>query len=126
MFVSRSKSESITPAKFQLDRVKIVRALIPIWPLPEAIPQKLQKKFFVRSKKILFPVLSGGKDSTPAKFQLDRFITVGGVDGQTNTHTYPYVNYSKIEMVDIIESIHIFKSLDLVPTLASVFQLLKV
>ena len=49
----------------------------------------------------MFPVLSGGKDSTPAKFQLDRFITVGGVDGQTHTHTQthipgPYVNYSKI------------------------------
>ena len=85
-----SKSESISPAKFQLDRVKTVRdmkALIPIWPLLEAIPQKLRNFFFVRSKKILFPVLSGGKDSTPAKFQLDRLITVGGVDGQTHKHT---------------------------------------
>ena len=92
MFLEVSKSESITPAKFQLDRVKTVRdmkALIPIWPLPEAIPQKLRNFFFVRSKKFLFPVLSGGKYSTPAKFQLDRFITVGGVDGQTNIHTYP-------------------------------------
>ena len=86
IFVSSSKSKSITPAKFQLNRVKTARdmkALIPIWPLPEAIPQKLRNFFFVRSKKFLFPVLSGGKDSTPAKFQLDRFITVGGVDGQT-------------------------------------------
>ena len=86
MFPVVSKSESVTPAKFQLDRVKTVRdmkALIPIWPLPEAIPQKLRNFFFIRSKKILCPVLSGGKDSTPAKFQLDRFITVGGVDGQT-------------------------------------------
>ena len=92
MFPEVSKSESITPAKFQLDRVKTVRdmkALIPIWPLPEAIPQKLRNFFFVRSKKFLFPVLSGGKDITPAKFQLDRFITVGGVDGQTNKHTRP-------------------------------------
>ena len=52
MFVFRSKSESITPAKFQLDWVKIVRALIPIWPLPEAIPQKLRKFFFRPIKKI--------------------------------------------------------------------------
>ena len=55
MFVSRSKSKSITPAKFQLDRVKTVRdmkALIPIWPLPEAIPQKLRKFFFRPIKKI--------------------------------------------------------------------------
>ena len=90
MFVFRSKSESITPAKFQLDWVKIVRALIPIWPLPEAIPQKLRNFFFVRSKKFLLPVLSGGKDITPAKFQLNRFITVGGVDGQTHTHTHKH------------------------------------
>ena len=99
MFPVESKSESITPAKFQLDRVKIVRdmqALIPIWPLP---PKIAKKKFFVRSKKFLLPVLSGGKDITPAKFQLNRFITVGGVDGQTHTQTHipgPYVNYSKI------------------------------
>ena len=82
-------SKSITPAKFQLDRVKTVRdmkELIPIWPLPELrlSPKKLRNFFFVRSKKFLFPVLSGVKDITPAKFQLDRFITVGGVDGQTN------------------------------------------
>ena len=92
MFAVVSKSESITPAKFQLDRIKTVRdmlAHILIWPLPEAIPQKLRKFFFVRSKKFLFPVLSGVKDITPAKFQLDRFITVGGVDGQTNKHTRP-------------------------------------
>ena len=100
MFSVASKSEIITtPAKFQLDRVKIVRPLIPIWPLPEAIPPKITKNFFfVRSKKFLFPVLSGSKDITPAKFQLDRFITVGGVDGQTHTQTHipgPYVNYSK-------------------------------
>ena len=45
----------------------------------------------------MFPVLSGVKDITRAKFQLDRFITVGGVDGQTHTHIPgPYVNYSKI------------------------------
>ena len=59
---------------------------------------KNYKKNFVRSKNFLFPVLSGVKDITPAKFQLDRFITVG-VDGQTNKHTYipgPYVNYSRI------------------------------
>ena len=62
-------------------------------------PKNYKKKFFVRSKKFLFPVLSGGKYSTPAKFQLDRFITVGGVDGQTYTQTNipgPYVNYSRI------------------------------
>ena len=90
------KSESITPAKFQVDRVKTVRdmkALIPIWPLPEAIPKNYEF-FFVRSKKFLFSVLSGGKAITTAKFQLDRFITVGGVDGQTHIHTY--VNYSRI------------------------------
>ena len=51
--------------------------------------------FFVRSKKFLFPVLSGGKDITPAKFQLNRFITVGGVDGQTHIPG-PYVNYSRM------------------------------
>jgi len=93
LFAVVSKSESITPAKFQLDRVKTVRdmkALIPIWPLPEAIPQKLRNFFFVRSKKFLLPVLSGGKDITPAKFQLNRFITVGGVDGQTHTHTHKH------------------------------------
>ena len=33
-------------------------------------------------------LLIGGKDITPAKFQLDQFITVGGVDGQKHTHTY--------------------------------------
>jgi hypothetical protein len=27
---------------------------------------------------------------TPAKFQLNRFITVGGVDGQTHTHTHKH------------------------------------
>ena len=88
MFLVVSKSESITPAKFQLDRVKTVRdmqAPCTIWPLPEAIPKNYENIFFVRSKKFFFPVLSGGKDSTPAKFQLDRFITVGGVDGQTHT-----------------------------------------
>ena len=97
MFPEVSKSESITPAKFQLDRIKTVREMqahiLLIWPLPEAIPQKLRNFFFVRSKKFLLPVLSGGKDITPAKFQLNRFITVGGVDGQTHTpthkHTYP-------------------------------------
>ena len=50
-----SKSESITPAKFQLDRVKTVRdmkALIPIC-LPEAIPQKLRKNVFRPIQKIL-------------------------------------------------------------------------
>ena len=76
--VVSKKSESITPAKFQLDRVKTVRdmkALIPIWPLPQAIP-KNNEIFFVQSKNFLFPVLSGGKDSTPAKFQLDRIKTV--------------------------------------------------
>ena len=54
-FPEVSKSESITPAKFQLDRDKTVRdmrALIPIWPLPEAIPQKLRKFFFRLIKKI--------------------------------------------------------------------------
>ena len=71
-----------------------MQALILIWPLPEAIPQNYEKNLFFRSKKFLFPVLSGGKDSTPAKFQRDRFITVGGVDGQTYIHG-PYVNYSK-------------------------------
>ena len=84
-----SKSESITPAKFQLDRIKTVRdmkALIPIW--PSGYPPKITKIFFVQSKNFLFPVLSGGKDSTPAKFQLDRFITIGGVDGP-NIHTRP-------------------------------------
>ena len=88
LFSVVSMSESITPAKFQLDRVKTVRnmkALIPIWP-----PKNYEIFFFVRSKKFLFPVLSGVKDITPAKFQLDRFITVGGVDGQTNTHTHTY------------------------------------
>ena len=62
-------------------------------------PKNYKKFFFVRSKKFLCPVLSGGKDSTPAKFQLDRFIAVGGVDGQTHKHTHtpgPYVNYSRI------------------------------
>ena len=55
LFPEVSKSESITPAKFHLDRVKTVRdmkALIPIWPLPEAIPQKLRKIFFRPIKKI--------------------------------------------------------------------------
>ena len=53
---------------------------------------------FFRPIKKNFSGFSGGKDSTPAKFQLDRFITVGGVDGQTHTQTHipgPYVNYSK-------------------------------
>ena len=96
MFPEVSKSESITPAKFQLDRVKTVRdmkALIPIWPLPEAIPQKLRNFFFVRSKKFLFPVLSEGKDSTPAKFQLDRFITEEELtDKHTHTHKQTYTD----------------------------------
>ena len=74
-----------------------MKALIPIR-LPEAIPKNYEF-FFCPIKKFLFPVLSGVKDITPAKFQLDRFITVGGVDGQTYKHTYipgPYVNYSRI------------------------------
>ena len=67
-----------------------MKALIPIWPLPQVIPQKLRNFFFVRSKKFLFPVLSRDKDITPAKFQLDRFVTVGRVDGQTHTQTHTY------------------------------------
>ena len=86
--------------------VRDMQALLPILPLPEAIPKKLRKFFFfIRSKNFLLPVLSGGKDITPAKFQLNRFMTVGGVDGKhTHTHTHtqthipgPYVNYSKIQ-----------------------------
>ena len=50
--------------------------------------QKNYKLFFRPIKKILFPVLSVGKDITPAKFQLNQFITVGGVDGQTHTQTH--------------------------------------
>ena len=84
MFPAVSKSESITPAKFQLDRIKTVRDM-----QAHILIQKLRKFFFIRSKKFLFPVLSGVKDITPAKFQLDRFITVGGVDGQTHKHTRP-------------------------------------
>ena len=52
---------------------------------PWLSPKNYEKNFFVRSKKNLFPVFSGVKDITPAKFKLDRFITVGGVDGQTYT-----------------------------------------
>ena len=58
----------------------------------------------------MFPVLSGVKDITPAKFQLDRFITVGGVDGQTNKHTH--INYSKITTeVEFLCSKMVFKML---------------
>ena len=61
-----------------------MKALIP---LPQAIPQKLRKFFFRPIKKIFVSGFKWGKDSTPAKFQLDLFIAVGGVDGQTNKHT---------------------------------------
>ena len=49
----------------------------------------LQKFFLPDQQNFLFLEVSKSKSITPAKFQLDRFITVGGVDGQTHKQTYP-------------------------------------
>jgi len=72
LFPVVSKSVSYPPAKFQLNQVKTMKSCRRYknahtqLALPEAIPQKLQITFFVQSKNFLFPILSGGKDITPA------------------------------------------------------------
>jgi len=72
LFPVVSKSVSYPPAKFQLNQVKTMKSCRRYknahtqLALPEVMPQKLQIPLFVQSKKFLFPILSGGKDITPA------------------------------------------------------------